>query len=469
MAPRPHSGWFAISHIGIARPGGGISTARWLALCCAVVWLLAAGCSRDNTLEGIRRSGKLVLITDNNAHSYYLYREKAMGFEYDLAKAFADHLGVDLEVLTPGWDSLLRTLEKGKGDMLAASFTMTEQRRSRVDFSDPYLSIRQHIVLHRDDQATRSVDDLNGRAVHVRRDSSYHERLLQLREEGLDIEIVLHANVPTEELIQWVAEEKIAFTVADTNVARLNRRYYPQVRIGFPISGEESLGWAVRKGNASLLAEINRFWETVKTDGTFDRIYHEYYAGVQQFDYVDLVRYHEALESRLPEYEALIRREAKRHEFDWRLIAAAIYQESHFDPLARSHTGVRGLMQLTLDTAAEMGVDNRLDPEASIQGGVRYLAQIHARFDDIKGPDRMRFTLASYNVGYGHVRDAQQIARDLDLPPDKWASLQETLPLLRMREYYSRTRHGYARGTEPVRFVQRVLTYYDILRNRARS
>ena len=168
-------------------------------------------------------------------------------------------------------------------------------------------------------------------------------------------------------------------------------------------------------------------------------------------------------------YKDLIRREAKRHGFDWRLIAATIYQESHFNPHARSHTGVRGLMQLTLETAAELGIENRLDPEASVQGGVQYLADIYARFDDIQGLDRMLFTLASYNVGYGHVRDAQQIARDLDLPPDKWSSLKETLPLLRQRKYYSKTQYGYARGLEPVRFVTRILNYYDILRNQSRS
>jgi membrane-bound lytic murein transglycosylase F len=252
-------------------------------------------------------------------------------------------------------------------------------------------------------------------------------------------------------------------------VARLNRRYYPEITIGFPIADEEALGWAVRKGNAALRAEINRFWESVKTDGTFEKLHQKYYSGVHQFDYVDLVRFHAALSSRLPKYEAVIRREARRYGFDWRLIAAAIYQESHFNPRARSHTGVRGLMQLTLDTAAEMGVDNRLDPEASIQGGVKYMAQLYDRFDDIAGRDRMLFTLASYNVGYGHVRDAQQIARDKGLPPDKWGSLKETLPLLRLRAYYGKTRHGYARGTEPVRFVTRILTYYDILRNQSRS
>jgi peptidoglycan lytic transglycosylase F len=446
-----------------------IANLRWLALGCAIVGLLVVGCSRDSSVDGIRRSGKLVVITDNNAHCYYTYRGKAMGFEYDLAKAFADRLGVELEILTPGWDGLFPALQKKRGDLVAASLTVTEQRKEKVDFSTPYLPIRQHIITHRENRAPRTIDDLSGRAIHVRRGSSYHERLLQLQKEGIDLKVVLHANVPTEELIRQVADQEIALTVADTNVAVLNRRYYPAVAIGFPIAKEQSLAWAVRKGNTSLREEIDAFWQAIKADGTFDKLYRKYYTGVKTFDYVDVVSFHNALENRLPLYEDLIRREAERHGFDWRLIAAAIYQESHFNPHARSHTGVRGLMQLTLETAADMGIENRLDPEESIRGGVKYLAGIYARFDDIPGRDRLLFTLASYNVGYGHVRDAQQIARDKHLPPDKWASLRETLPLLRLRKYYSKTQYGYARGTEPVRFVTRIMNYYDILRNQSRS
>jgi len=442
---------------------------RWLVLGCAILGLFVVGCSRDSSVDGIRRSGKLVVITDNNAHCYYNYRGKSRGFEYDLAKAFADYLEVDLKVVTPGWDGLFPALAKGRGDVVAASLTITDQRKTLVDFSEAYLPIRQHIVFHRDNRTLRTVDDLNGRVVHVRRGSSYHERLLQLQAEGIDLEIVLHPNVPTEDFIRDVAEKEIEITVADSNVAMLNRRYYPEIRIGFPIAEEESLGWAVRQGNASLRQEINAFWKTIKADGTFVKIYQKYYTGVERFDYVDVIKFHDAVESRLPRYEALIRREAGRHGFDWRLIAATVYQESHFNPRARSYTGVRGLMQLTQETAAEMGIEDRLDPEESIRGGVKYLAEIYSRFDDIQGRDRMLFTLASYNVGYGHVRDAQKIAKEKDLPPRKWSSIKETLPLLRKRSYFSRTQYGYARGTEPVRFVTRIMIYYDILRNQSRS
>ena len=184
----------------------------------------------------------------------------------------------------------------------------------------------------------------------------------------------------------------------------------------------------------------------------------------QLFDYVDLKRFHQKIKTRLPKYEKIIKQEASKHGLDWTLIAAVIYQESHFNPTARSYTGVRGLMQLTLPTARELGVKNRLDPVQSIQGGVKYLKKLWARFEDIHGPDRMLFTLASYNIGYGHVRDAQMLAQLQGLDMKRWASVEQCLPLLMDEAYYPQTKHGYARGKEPVHYVKRIIAYYDILR-----
>lgn len=183
----------------------------------------------------------------------------------------------------------------------------------------------------------------------------------------------------------------------------------------------------------------------------------------QIFDYVDLKRFHQKIKTRLPQYEKIIKQEASKHGLDWTLIAAVIYQESRFNPRARSYTGVRGLMQLTLPTARELGVKNRLDPVQSIQGGVKYIKKLWERFEDIYGPDRMLFTLASYNIGYGHVRDAQRLAQLQGLDMKKWASVEQCLPLLMDEEYYPQTKYGYARGKEPVHYVKKIIAYYDIL------
>lgn len=203
--------------------------------------------------------------------------------------------------------------------------------------------------------------------------------------------------------------------------------------------------------------------KTIQKNGEFQKIYDTYYAGTEMFDYVNIKKFHLRMKTRFPKYKKLIVETAKTYKFDWRLIAALIYQESEFLPHAKSHTGVRGLMQLTRITAQEMGINNRLNPDQSVQGGVRYLNRLKKRFDHIDESQRIKFALGSYNVGYGHIVDAQKIAEEKGLDPNEWESLEETLPLLQHPEYFKKTFHGYARGWEPVEFVNRVLKYYDIL------
>ena len=426
-------------------------------------------CAKKNALERIKESGKITVITRNNAHCYYTYRDNPMGFEYDLAKAFSDYLGVSLNVITSHWEKLFDVLNGGGGDFIAASLTITPSREKLIDFSDEYLAIQQQAVIHTSNYKTRKIEDLKGKTIHVRRGTSYEERLNELKNEGLDITIQLHEDTPTEELIRMVAEKEIEVTIADSNVAFLNRRYYPDVKIAFPIEEQQSLAWAVKKRETGLQKAINEFLKKIKEDGTFAKIYEKYYANVEIFDYVDLKKYHRRLKTRFPKYKEIIKRAAEKYGFDWRLIAAMVYQESHFNPRAKSFTGVRGMMQLTLETAKEIGIKNRLDPEQSIKGGVKYLKELYERYDGAKDPDRVLITLASYNVGHGHILDAQKIAKERNLDPNSWSSLEVILPLLRYRKYYKKTKNGYCRGTEPVRYVNRILTYYDILKREAIS
>ena len=430
---------------------------------------LLCPCAKKSALERIKEAGQITVITRNNAHCYYIYRDEPMGFEYDLAKAFSEYLGVKLKVITPHWERLIDMVNKGDGDFVAASLTITPSREELVDFSDEYLTIQQQAVIHKSNYEIQRLEDLVGRTIHVRRATSYEERLHELKGEGLDLTIEPHIDVPTEELIRMVNEKEIEVTIADSHIALLNRRYYPDVKIAFPIEEPQSLGWAVKKGEASLQNEINMFFKEVKKDGTFAKIYEKYFANVEIFDYVDMKKYHQRLNTRLPTYKDIIKNAAQKHGFDWRLIAATIYQESHFNPRAVSYTGVRGMMQLTLKTAKDMGIKNRLDPTQSIMGGVKYLRKLYDRYKDAKEPDRLLIALASYNVGHGHILDAQEIARQRDLDPNSWSSLEQILPLLRYPKYYKKTKNGYCRGTEPVRYVNRILTYYDILKREAIS
>lgn len=268
------------------------------------------------------------------------------------------------------------------------------------------------------------------------------------------MQTALYTNIPTEELIRKVANQAIEVTVADSNIALLNQRYYPDMRIAFPIEEPQRVAWAVRAGDTELLEQINAFFELIKENGVFSRVYERYYRDVSIFDYVDLKKFHKRLKTRLPKYKDIIRKESKKYGFDWRMIVAVLYQESHFNSRAKSYTGVRGLMQVTEVTAREMGIKNRLDPVQSIRAGVGYLAKLYTRFADIKdSKERLLFALASYNVGYGHVRDAQKICQRKGWNHRHWAAMEKALPLLRLKRYYKDTEYGYARGTEPVRYI----------------
>ncbi len=424
-----------------------------------------SGCYNPNdTLRKIESRGELIVITDNSAHGFYLYRNRPMGFEYQLAKEFADFLNVKLTVITPGWNQMFDSLLRGDGDLIASSLTKTARRKARVAFSDEYMPVQQMVVVRNGYPGITKLSDLEGKTVHVRKNTSYHERLVELKKSGMNIQLALHENTPTEELLRQVQSDEITITIADSNVFRLNRRYYPDIRIAFPISEPQSLCWAVKKNDTRLIKKINKFLDTIKDNDTFAQIYNKYYAGTERFDYVDIKKFHKNVKTRLPVYRQMIEEEAEKYNFDWRLVAAVIYQESQFNPNALSPTGVQGLMQLTMPTADEMGVSDRFDPEESIRGGIKYLHKLFSQFEDLPTDERLKFTLGSYNVGYGHIKDAQNIALEKGLDINKWSSLEQTLPLLRNREYHEKSDFGYARGTEPVRYVKRVLKYYNILK-----
>ena len=442
--------------------------------CCLILTGFCVIIQKNNTdsgascLDRIRHKGRIRLLTTNSANSYYIYRGAPAGFEYELASKFADSLGVEMDIITPGWNSLLYYLEQGQGDFIAAGLTITRKRKNRVEFSIPYMTIQQRLIHHKLIFGADDIEDLAGRTFHVRRGTSYHHRLEALKERGIDLSIVLHDNLPTEELIRMVHKREIKFTVADTNIALLNRRYYPDIRIGIPIQEKESLAWAVRKSDTELLKQMNLFLLKVRNNGVLESIYNKYYGNLNDFDYFDVKKFHERIDARLPRYKDFIQKESKKHGLDWLLVTAVIYQESHFNPDARSFTNVRGLMQVTMDTAEEMGIDNRLNPHQSIKAGIKYLRKMFNRFENIENRhQRMLFALASYNIGYGHIKDVRKVAAEKGLDENKWEDVKTILPLLTKREFYKKTEHGYARGREPIRYVERIMTYYDILKQKS--
>ena len=221
-------------------------------------------------LKKIVKKGELTVITRNNAHCYYSYRDQEMGFEHDLAKAFASYLGVSLSIkIADKWEGMIPSLMNGTGDLIAASMTITPKRNRDVLFSNGYMDIQQHLIVHRDNRSIRSIEDLSGRTIHIRKGTSYQERLETLANRIPNLTIMLHADVPTEEFIRQVAEKEIDITVADNNIALLNRRYYPLAVMVTPVGRKEQLGWAVNPKAGHLRAKINQFLKLIKYNGVY--------------------------------------------------------------------------------------------------------------------------------------------------------------------------------------------------------
>jgi membrane-bound lytic murein transglycosylase F len=432
----------------------------------AVVAVLYACSPNRNMLEQVMESGELHILTRNAATTYFAGPHGPAGLEYDLVKAFADSLGVKLVINTS--DNLKEIMDKvssGEVHIAAAGLTITEERKKQVRFTPPYQQITQQVVYHNDTGKPGSLADLSAGHLEVIANSSHVELLKKLKEEQPGLQWDENDSAGSAELLTLVADQLIDYTIADSNEIALQRRYYPKLLVAFDISKPQPLAWAMRQSDDnSLYEKAVSFFNSIKKNGELTRLVKRNYGHVRRYDYAGTPTYLRHVQFRLPRFQPLFENAAKDYEMDWRLLAAIAYQESHWNPRAVSPTGVRGMMMLTNATARHLGVSKRTDPVQSVNGGTLYLTQLLERFKDIPEPDRTWFALASYNVGPGHVRDVQKITARLGGNPNKWTDIKEHLPKLRQPKWYTKTRHGYARGHEPVKYVENIRSYYDILR-----
>jgi membrane-bound lytic murein transglycosylase F len=427
---------------------------------------LLFGCQpteKNASLQRIIERGYINVGTIYGLTSYYLEAEDAAGFEYELVKNYADSLGVDLKVV-PSYslEELFDKLNSGQVDILAAGLAVTEKRRQQYDFSPSYDNISQKLVFKQGNIRPRDIEDLTGNLL-IMAHSSHEENLIQLKNSNQELAWQVSDEFDSEELLLKVLSDEIDYTVIDSNTLAVNRRYYPEISIGFTIKKPQPLAWAVKKNNdQSIYASLVEFFGRVHHDGTLLALNDKYYGHVEEFNYVDTRMFIKAVEAKLPQYQPLF--EKYSQELDWRLLAAISYQESHWEPHARSYTGVRGMMMLTLPTAKQMGIKSRLDAEQSIRGGAKYFKQMIDRMPDrVPSPDRLWFALASYNIGLGHLNDARKITEKQGGDPDRWVEVKDRLPLLKQKKYYKPTKYGYARGDEAVNYVENIRRYYDTL------
>ena len=385
------------------------------------------------------------------------------GFEYELAKKYADYLNVDLKIV-PSYslDELFIKLNTAEVDILAAGLSVTDKRLSRFHFAPSYTEVSQKLVFKQGNIRPRKISDLSG-SLMVTASSSHAENLNTLKQANPELNWVETSELDREEVLVKLLNDEIDYTIVDSNTLAINRRYYPEISVGFTIQKAEPLAWMVSKNSDdAILASLVEFFGQVHHNGTLLALDDKYYGHIEEFNYVETRTFIKAVETKLPKYQAMFEKYAQ--EIDWRLLAAISYQESHWKPHARSHTGVRGMMMLTLATAKQMGIKSRLDAEQSIRGGSKYFKRMIAKMPDrIPSPDRLWFALASYNVGFGHLNDARIITQRQGGDPDRWVEVKTRLPLLQQKKYYKKTKYGYARGSEPVHYVDNIRRYYDTL------
>lgn len=457
-------GIMIIKQIKITPANVSISTVltSFLLLCI----LLLSGCKTQESSASLQRiidRGYITVGTLYGNTSYYLDAEGPAGFEYELAQRYAEFLGVELKMM-PSYNlsELFHQLDTGAVDFLAAGLAVTEERLAKYNFAPSYDHISQKLVFKQGNIRPRSVSDLTGQ-LEVLAQSSHVESLTQLQRSNPELSWTTTNDLDSEEVLLRILEGEIDYTIADSNTLAISRRYYPEISIGFTVRKEQPLAWMLDKHNDdSILASLIEFFGQVHHNGVLLALNDKHYGHIEEFNYVDTRMFIKAVESKLPKYQPLF--EKYGQDVDWRLLAAISYQESHWEPHARSYTGVRGMMMLTLPTAKQMGIKSRLDAEQSIRGGAKYFKQMIERMPArVPNPDRLWFALASYNIGLGHLNDARNITKQQGGDPDRWVEVKERLPLLKQKKYYKNTRYGYARGDEPVNYVENIRRYYDTL------
>lgn len=411
------------------------------------------------------REDELVVLTLNTSTTYFEDRAGRMaGLEHDLAVGFAAYLGLAPRfVVLPSVAEVLAAVEAGAGDLAAAGLTRTPARAERFLMGPPYQAVEELTVCH-PDAGVAEPADLVGKRLRVVEGSSYEESLAELRRELPALAWTARPGESAEQLLQAVWDRTVDCTVVDSHVLAINQRFMPDLEVVFSLGDEEELVWLVADHAAHLLEPLGEWLEELEADGRLQERLDYYYGYVEDFDRYDTAVFRRRVASRLPIYAPLFTEAEGVSGLPWELLAAVSYQESHWQPDAVSRTGVRGMMMLTRATAASLGVDDRRDPEQSVLAGARYLGELIERLPGyIPSPDRVWLGLAAYNVGYSHLRDARVLAVELDRDPNSWPGVKSVLPYLSRPRYYQRLRHGYARGHEPVIFVERVRNYYDLL------
>jgi membrane-bound lytic murein transglycosylase F len=435
----------------------------------------------DIDFDKIKERGYLIALIDNSSTGLFLYKGKTLGYEYDLLKMFTDSLGVGLRLdVTTNLEEAFQKLNRGEGDILAYNLTVTKDRKKEIAFSHYHNLVRLVLVQKKPDnwrdmkiheierELIRNPVDLIGKKVHVRYRSSYVDRLKNLSDEiGGEIIIVEDfPNVETEEIIRKVAHGEVEYTVAEEDIAMVNAAYYPNIDVGTPVSFPQQIAWGLRKNADQLKDTLNHWIMEMRKRPEYYVVYDKYFRSSRSMKLRSQSEYSSIGGGKISPYDSLIKISADTLGWDWRLLAAQIFKESKFDPSSESWAGAIGLLQLLPKTAKQYGYSNLYDPASNLEAGTMHLLWLKSLWDEIIADpeESVKFILASYNVGQGHVFDARRLAKKYGDDPDNWEDVADYLLKKSNSAYYTDpvVAHGYCRGIEPVTYVKVI---YDTFEN----
>lgn len=413
-------------------------------------------------------SGELVVLTRESPTTYYLDAEgKPAGFEYDLVSAFANEHGWKLKLeVAKDIDSIISETNKGRVHIAAAGLTVTTERAGRLRFGPAYAHEQELVVCGPSVKTPLSFAGLAQVRLEVIKGSSHAERLMELRQAYPNLHWVEVEDHSTEELLERAASGLSDCTVADASTYDVVANFMPALDVAMTLTNNRDIAWAMPlNADIRLRQALADFFREVRADGRLEQLRERYFGQVHRMAEANVQGILLKRITILPKLRGDFVSAQEQSGLDWRLLAALAYQESQWDPLATSPTGVRGIMMLTSDTADRLGIPDRLDVRASILGGARYLNMLKDELPSrIQEPDRTWIALAAYNMGMGHLEDARRLAQKLGKDPDSWHDLKDILPLLSKPAYAASLRLGFARGGEARMLAENVRIYYAILK-----
>lgn len=442
--------------------------------------LITEEASIQSHFSEIKQNGKIIAVTDFNSHGYFIYRGTPMGFQYELLNSYANHLGVSLEILVENdISSALKDIKNKKCDLLAMDLAITKDRKKDMMFSRPIYKSRQVLVQKLpenwrkmqtwdeiESHLIRDAIDLQGKTVHISKGSVFYKRLNHINiETGGDIKII-QEDLTVDELVKKVADGEIKYTICDSHVGSINKKYYRNIDIETTLgSYSQNLAWAVPLESDSLLMDINQWLNNYKKSKEFYYVYNKYFKN-SRTTMMAKSEYNSYSGGKISPYDELIKKYANRIKWDWRLLASLIYQESKFNPDAESWSGAFGLMQMMPATAEQYGVSDTSSPEEQIEAGIRYINLIDKQLEPLVDDsiERRKFVMASYNAGLAHVLDAQRLATKYQKDPRKWNDNVDYYLLNKSNPKYYKdpvVYYGYCRGSEPYNYVNEIYERYQ--------